>query len=170
MAAETYLDLVNGQQVQKRGTQAGGAGNENKLLALDGDGFVPETALPPGVGADIKELPASEALGGGDAVNVWNDGGTIKVRKADGTTTGKEANGFVKAAVALGDTAAVYYAGTNTGATGLTPGSDVFLSTATAGLATTTAPAGAGKTAQRLGVAVSATEYYFSAGPATSLA
>jgi hypothetical protein len=82
-----------------------------------------------------------------------------KVRKADATTAGKFAHGYVLAAVNNGDPATVYFEGTNTQVSGAVPG-QTFLST-TAGGFTATAPSAAGNVVQRLGVAVSATEINF---------
>ena len=108
-------------------------------------------------GADTATI-TSEALAAGDLVNIWNSGGA-KARKADATTAGKEAHGFVLAAFGSGVPAAVYFEGTNTAVTGLTPGPQ-FLNT-TAGAASSTAPSGSGNVVQRVGVAVSATAFNF---------
>jgi len=90
---------------------------------------------------------------------VWNDGGTAKVRKADATTAGKEAHGFVLSAVTSGNPATVYFEGTNTQVTGQTPG-PVYLQT-TAGAGGTTIPSASGNVVQQVGVAVSATAVNF---------
>ena len=92
-------------------------------------------------------------------MNVWNDSGTPKARKADATTAGKEAHGFVLSAASSGASATVYFEGANTGVTGLT-GGNVFLST-TAGGCTNTAPSATGNVVQRVGIAVGATELNF---------
>ena len=125
--------------------------------------------MPVGIGADSKILPASENLAAGDLVNVWTDTGTAKARKADATVAGKEANGFVLAAVTLGQNATVYFDGTNTQLSGLTPGAVYYLST-TAGGVTTTPPSGSGNVVQRVGRAVSATELTFEPGEPITLA
>ena len=109
-------------------------------------------------GADTGTVTTSEALAAGDLVNIWNSSGA-KARKADATTAGKEAHGFVLAAFGSGVPAAVYFEGTNTAVTGLTPGPQ-FLNT-TAGAASSTAPSGSGNVVQRVGVAVSATAFNF---------
>ena len=79
-----------------------GAGDAGKIPALDATGKLDNSLMPVGIGADSKILPASENLAAGDLVNVWNDSGTAKARKADATIAGKEANGFVLSAVTLG--------------------------------------------------------------------
>lgn len=139
-------------------TSSAGAGDSGKLVALDGAGRIDSTMMPVGIGADTATITASEALSAGDFVNVHNSAGA-KVRKADASTSGKEAHGFVLSAVSSSASATVYFEGTNTAVTGQTPG-PVFLS-ATPGLATSTAPSSSGNVVQRIGFATSATEINF---------
>lgn len=148
-------------------TSSAGAGDAAKIVQLDGTGRIDNTMMPVGVGADVATIAAGENLAAGDFVNVYNDS-VAKARKADATTSGKEAHGFVLAAVTSGNNATVYFEGTNTGVTGLTPGV-VFLAT-TAGGATGTAPSSSGNVVQRLGVAVSATAINFEPHPPVVLA
>lgn len=131
----------------------------NKLVMTGGDGRIDVSVLPTGVGADTAVINASEALAAGDLVNIWNNSGTANVRKADASTAGKEAHGFVLAAVASGASATVYFEGTNTQMTGLTPGRQ-YLST-TPGKTSATAPTGSGQVVQVVGFAVSATAMNF---------
>ncbi len=145
-----------------------GAGDAGKIPALDSAGRLDNSMMPVGIGADTASIAASENLAAGDFVNVHNSTGA-KVRKADASTSGKEADGFVLAAVTSGNNATVYFEGTNTQVTGLTPG-PVFLSASSAGAATGTAPSTAGQVVQRLGVATSATAVNFERGPAIVLA
>lgn len=135
-----------------------GAGDSGKVLRLDGAGRIDPTAMPVGIGADTQSIQASENLSAGDFINVWNSTGA-RVRKADATTAGKHAMGFVLSAVTSGANATVYFEGTNTAVTGQTPG-DVFLAT-TAGTATTTAPNASGNVVQPIGIATSATSINF---------
>lgn len=144
-----------------------GAGDAGKTVKLDGSGRIDSTMMPVGIGADTASIQASENLAAGDFVNIHNSGGA-RVRKADATTAGKEAHGFVLGAVSSGATATVYFEGTNTGVSGMTPGT-VFLHT-TAGGATGTAPSGSGNVVQKLGVAVSATAINFERGEPIVLA
>lgn len=145
-----------------------GAADAGKTLLLDASGRIASTAMPVGIGADTASLPASEALAAGDLVNIWSDGGAFKVRKADASAAGKEAHGFVLSAVSAGAAATVYFEGTNTQMTGLTPGA-LFLSD-TAGQAQASAPTGAGKVVQRVGFAVSATALNFQSSQPVVLA
>ena len=135
----------------------------NKLVMTGGDGKIDVSVLPTGVGADTAVINASEALAAGDLVNIWNNSGTANVRKADASTAGKEAHGFVLAAVASGQPATVYFEGTNTQMTGLTPGRQ-YLST-TPGKTSATAPTGSGQVVQVVGFAVSATAMNFQSSP-----
>jgi hypothetical protein len=141
-------------------TSSAGAGDSGKLPALDAAGRLDPTFMPVGVGADTASITTSEALAAGDFVNVWNSTGA-KVRKADATTAGKHAMGFVLAAFGSAVSATVYFEGTNTAVTGQTPG-DVFLAT-TAGGATATAPSASGNVVQSIGFATSPTAVNFQA-------
>lgn len=168
MAAKKFLRLVAGVFTEVAATVASaGAGNDGDLVALDATGRLDNSVMPPGIGADTKSIAASEALAAGDWVNVWNSTGA-KVRKADATTAGKEAHGFVLAAVSSGANATVYFEGTNTQVTGQTPG-PVYLQT-TAGTGGATIPSASGNVVQNLGVALSATEVNFERGAPVTLA
>lgn len=168
--ADKYLYNNGGAITEKEAkASSAGAGDAGKIPALDGTGRLDNSMMPIGMGADTKDLPASEGLSGGDFVNVWLDGATVKVRKADATTAGKEADGFVLEAVESGATATVYFEGTNTARSGLTAGTEYFLS-ATAGGAVATAPSGSGNVVQRIGKALSATEISFEKGTPIVLA
>lgn len=126
----------------------------NKVVKLDGSGKLDVTVMPSGIGADTAIITASEALSAGDWVNIYNNSGA-KVRKADATTTGKLAHGYVTAAVSNGNPATVYFEGSNSNVTGMTPG-EVYLST-TPGVGTNTPPSTAGNVVQKIGFATSAT-------------
>lgn len=144
-----------------------GAADAGKVAQLDGSGRLDTTMMPVGIGADSALIAASEALVAGDLVNIWNSSGA-KVRKADPATAGKEAHGFVLTGVASAATATVFFEGTNTAVTGLTPGPQ-FLG-ATAGKSTNTPPTGTGKVVQRVGFATSATTLNFNSGEPIVLA
>lgn len=143
--------------VNSVGTSAG-AGDSGKLPSLDGSGRLDNSFMPVGIGADTAAIATSETLAAGDFVNIWDSTGA-KVRKADATTAGKEAHGFVLSAFTHPTTATVYFEGTNTAVSGKTPGVQ-FLQT-TAGTSGSTAPSSSGNVVQKLGVAVSATAINF---------
>jgi len=144
-----------------------GAGDVGKIPQLDAAGRLDNSFMPTGIAADTAAITASEALLAGDLVNIWNSTGA-KARKADAATSGKRAHGFVLAAVSSSATATVYFEGTNTQVTGLTPG-ELFLSATTPGLATSTAPSATGQTVQRVGFATAATAMNFQAGEPITL-
>lgn len=154
MAAKKYLSMVSGLITEIAGiVTSAGAGDDGKFPVLDATGKLDNSFMPPGIGADTQVITASEALAAGDLVNVWNSTGA-KVRKADATVSGKEAHGFVLAAVLSSGAATVYFEGSNTGVTGLTPGVQ-YLQT-TAGTAGATPPSGSGNVVQRVGFATAA--------------
>lgn len=146
----------------------GGAGQANKIPALDLSGRLDSTMMPTGIGAETSIVPAFGALAAGDLVNVFNDGGVMKARKADASSAVAPANGFVLAAVADTANATVYWGGLNNAVTGLTPGQH-YLST-TAGASNHVAPSTAGNIVQRVGVAVSSTVLNFNPQDAILLA
>lgn len=139
-----------------------GAADQFKIVSTNNAGLLDLSLMPSGIGPDTASVVASENLAAGDFVNIWNDTGTAKARKADANTSGKHAHGFVLAAVTSGDPATVYLEGTNTQITGATPG-DLFLSATTAGgfASTPPNPGTAGQVVQRLGVATSANTISF---------
>ncbi len=140
-------------------TATGGAGQASKIPALDLSGRLDPTMMPTGIGAETSAIEAFGALAAGDFVNVFNDGGIAKVRKADASTGVAPANGFVLAAYTTGQTATVYWSGLNNQVSGLTPGMH-FLST-TPGASNHVAPSASGNIVQRLGFAVSSTVINF---------
>ncbi|NTV26670.1 MAG: hypothetical protein HGB01_10755 [Chlorobiaceae bacterium] len=163
MAAQKFLSIVNGVKTLLQAiTSSAGAADAGKMVALDDAGRLDNSMMPVGIGADTKAIVASENLSAGDFVNVYNDSGTPKVRKADATTAGKECNGFVLAAVTSGQNATVYFEGTNTQRTGLTIGTRYVLGTTAGGIvAKASAPSATGNVQQEVGVAISATEISF---------
>lgn len=154
--ASGFLD----QSITNAVTTSAGAGSSGQLTALDNTGRLDQSFMPVGVVPETASIVASEALADGDFVNVYNNAGVFNVRKADGSTTGKEAHGFVLAAVLSAGTALVYFEGSNTHLTSLTAG-DQYLSETTAGKSTATPPSGSGQVIQQLGVATSATAIKF---------
>lgn len=168
MAGDKFLFNNGGTITEKAANQtSAGAGDAGKIPALDASGRLDTSMMPVGIGADTQSIVSSENLAAGDLVNIWNSTGA-KVRKADASTSGKEAHGFVLAAVTAPAAATVYFEGNNTQVTGLTPGVQ-FLST-TPGLATGTAPSAAGNVVQRVGFASTATNLNFTSGDPVVLA
>lgn len=153
--ADKFIELSSGKLRQREATvQSTGVSEAGDIVALDGTGRLDPSVLPVGVGPDVKILEASENLGAGDYVNIWNDGGTEKVRLADSTNS-RDAHGFVKEAVTTGNDATVFFEGPNNNLSGLTPGARQYL--AASGGTTETPPAApANQIHQFLGIAVDA--------------
>jgi hypothetical protein len=162
MADGKYLTVgTGGETTEEQGiNSSSGAGDADKIPRLDAAGRLNNNMMPVGIGAPTKEIQASENLAAGDYVNIWDDSGTVKVRKADASATGagKVAHGFVLSAVTSGNDATVYFEGENTQLTGLTGGTKYFLSGSAAGEVTATAPTTSGYALQEVGIAVSTTE------------
>lgn len=142
----------------------------NKVLMTDGTGHIDSSVLPTGIGADTASITTSEALAAGDLVNIWDNAGAQKVRKADASVEGKEAHGFVLAAFGSGVAATVYFEGRNTQVTGRTNGAVQYLSAATPGAVVEAAPSGSGNVVQQVGVAVNATSLDFERGAPITIA
>lgn len=140
-----------------------GAGDANKIVATGSDGRIHSSLMPVGIGAETKSITASEALSAGDLVNLWNDSGTVKCRKADASNA-RQAHGFVLSPVSADASATVYFEGTVTDLTGLTAGSRYCLSATTPGGVSTTIPTTAGQIYQPIGYAISTTELTFEPG------
>lgn len=130
-----------------------------------------QIVVTPTASKDAAEslLVASESLDALDLVNVWDDSGTPKVRKADATDDTKPAHGFVVEDVAgasfgPGDSVRVFYTGNVLrGLVGLVPNQPYFLSE-TAGEITATPVTGTGKILQVVGYAISTTDLMFEPG------
>lgn len=156
--ADKYINVEAGLRTQKEATVTStGVAEAGDIVALDANGKLDSTVMPTGIGADTSSIEASENLAAGDFINVWDDGGTTKVRKANGGAIGTRAHGFVLSAVTATQQALVYFEGNNNQVTGLVGGTNLFLSEATSGEPTGTAPSGSGDIVQSLGVATSAT-------------
>lgn len=138
-----------------------GAGDAGKVPALGGDGRFDQSMMPAGVGPAAKSIVASEALAAGNMVNVWNDAGTPKARKADASSPGKRCVGFVLAAFGAGQQALVFTESIVTGLSGLTPGVRYFLSNTVPGGITSDPVTQSGHILQFIGTAISDTELAF---------
>lgn len=167
MPANQYLDINTATGNPKRNTPvvaSGGVGDANKIVATDATGHLDPTILPPGLTVPTRPIVASEALAAGDLVNIWLNGGVSNVRKADASTTGKQADGFVDAAVLITAVATVKFPGDeNTAVTGLTIGPQ-WLSDTVPGKCMATPPTTAGHVIQRVGDADTATNLIFQPG------
>ena len=169
MPGNKYLSNAAGTVTEVIATQTSvGVADAGKIPALDANGLLASAMMPTGIAADTASVLTSEALAAGDFVNVYNLVAVANVRKADATTAGKEANGFVLQAYAIATQATVYGIGNNNAVSGRTPGKQ-FLST-TAGSSTVTAPSASGNVVQVIGAATSATNIDFVPGHVIVLA
>ena len=162
MATQRFLSRVGGENKSLKAlVVSAGATDAGKMIATNSAGKLDESLLPPGIGADVSIVDASEALGAGDFVNLFAVGGVVKARLAD-NASGRPANGYVTAAVDADAQATVYPLDSpNTALMGLTPGAEYWLGIAGAVTDTPldeTLTANANKICQCLGKAKSATE------------
>lgn len=155
MAAKKYLKLnnTNGRVAEQSATiVSAGVANEGDIVALDSTGRIDVSVLPIGVGPDFLSAVTSENVSSGDYVNVFNNAGTITVRRAD-QSNDRAAHGFVKAGVTSPAAAIVFFEGPNENRSGLTLGARYFLNTV--GGVTATPPTTG--LLQFLGIAVAST-------------
>lgn len=151
-------------------TSSAGAGDAGKIPALDGAGRLDSSMMPAGFGAEVVTITASENLAAGDFVNIHNSTG-VKVRKADASGgPAKKAHGYVLAAVTSGNPATVYFGNVNTQVTGLTVGTEYYLSHSSAGGVVSTPSTTGGHINQRVGVANAAGELLVEIGQEIELA
>lgn len=170
---QKFIKMSSGRMVEENIESINattGAPDAAKLVRTASDGKLDPSLMPTGLGADVMTITASENLAAGDFVNIWNDTGTAKARKADASSSGKEADGFVLDAVNSGQSASVYFEGRNTALSGLTIGARYYLSAAAAGTVTTTPPSGTSQVVQFIGRASSATSLAFEATDGVILA
>lgn len=163
----TYLDDADKKRKEVAGVLTSpGATSPNPagLAQLDPETGQFHPSLIPG--SEVCVIEASENLAANDLVNIWDDGGTFKVRKADASSYDTRAMGFVKESVTSGQDADVFGEGIVSGQTGLDPADEVFLSATTAGATTQTPPASSGDIWQAVGTPISATQFKFEKGEA----
>jgi hypothetical protein len=158
MAGQKFLILNNGKRELKAGSQSSaGAANAGDIVALNNEGLIDSSMLQD---IDVTSIVSSENLSSGDYVNIFDDGGTVKVRKADNTNE-RPAMGYVKDNVTAPAAVNVFFEGANTNLSGLTEGARIYLGTAGGVIETPldpTNPSDDGKIHQLLGIAISETE------------
>jgi hypothetical protein len=154
-----YLANSSGQITEVQPvTTSSGATDATKIAQLDATGKWDITLMPSGLGVPTVALATSETVAAGDLINIWNDSGTAKARKAD-CSNGRRAHGYVLSGASSGTTATVYVQDNLTGLSGLTPGAAYYLSTT--GGYSTSAPTTAGQISQEVGTAISTTVISF---------
>lgn len=167
MATQKVLVLDTTTNLAKEltpNTASAGVADAGKVVALNSSGVLDSTMMPPGAGGASLSLATTENLAAGAMVNVDSTG---KARNANATDATKPAVGFVLAATTSPANATVYFPGQIvTGVSGLTVGAPVYLSAASPGGVTSTAPSGAGNLVQQLSpAAISASEFVFQPAP-----
>jgi hypothetical protein len=158
--AQGFLARVAGKTRQIFATVVSlGAASAGDVVGLGADGRLDASVLPAGIGANVVQAVASEAIGAGKFVELFDDAGVLKMRLAD-NSNGRPAWGYVKGAVALAASGAAYRLNTvNANLSGLTAGADYWLGTAGGVVDTPLDPAvDIGELDQYLGRASSATE------------
>lgn len=146
---------------------AGPPGETGHVLTLYPDPLHAQWRPPAasGGGATISvEVVTTEALAAGDLVNVFDQTGSKRSRRANAANA-RRAHGFVKDAFAPGDVAVVFLIGVNENVSGKTAGRTLFLSGTTPGACTHTAPTGAGVYAQSVGYAIEGDSMMFVYSP-----
>lgn len=138
-----------------------GTGDADKIVKLNAQGKINDNMLPSGVGEDTFQAEASESLAAGDFINLFDDAGVLKMRKADASNN-RRAHGFVRLSVNMGESGAAYGAGyINDQLTGLTQATTYYLGETAGGVATSGPASAANVIHQEVGFAFSATELYF---------
>lgn len=158
--AQGFLARVAGKTKQIIATVvSAGAADAGKIVGLGADGRLDTSVLPAGIGANVVQAVASEAIGAGKFVELFDDAGVLKMRLAD-NSNGRAAWGYVKTAVSSAASGAAYRLNTvNASLSGLTAGADYWLGTAGGVIATPLDPVtDIGSLDQYLGRASSATE------------
>lgn len=107
--------------------------------------------------ATLLSFTSGEALTAGDAVYV-SSSGTVSKAMANAESTSLGFVGLARSTVGSGAALQVIVGGRISGLSGLTAGSRYYLSAATAGASTTTAPSASGQQVALVGIAMSATE------------
>ncbi|BDP42944.1 hypothetical protein DAETH_29130 [Deinococcus aetherius] len=145
-------------------TSTAGAADAGKIAQTDANGQWHPSLIP---NINTITFTASEAIAAGALINIYDSGsGVVRIRNATNAGAGTRAHGYAPAAIAASASGTVYLtSGLISGLSGLTPGAQYVLGTA-GGLATAI-PTATGSIAQPVGVAKSATELSFNAGPVT---
>ena len=156
MAIQRLLALIGGRQAEYVPIAVGaGAASAGQVLAANAAGQIDQTFMPSGIGPDTQLLIASEAISAGALVNIWSNAGVSSARNADGSTSGKQADGFVLAAAASGAQATVYLSGLDIAVSGLAPGL-AYLSDTAVGATMSAGAVTAGHSYQQVGVVTAA--------------
>lgn len=106
---------------------------------------------------ETQSITATEPISAGDFVNVYDLGGSARIRKAIATSPALRAHGYVKNAVSTGASGLVFYDKINSSISGLTSGTGYFLSDIVPGGVSLSVPTVSGRISQSLGYATTPT-------------
>lgn len=152
-----FLNITSGRTKQEDAiNSSAGAGDAGKLIKLDAAGLLDSTFIPEFEDKHV-DVVLDENVGIGDVVQAFDDGGTLKVRKASAASGAplKPMHGWMEEAGVAAETKKVHFGNGPMVRTahGFTPGNTLWLST-TAGLLTATPPSGTGQIVQLVGRAI----------------
>lgn len=165
-----FMDFISGKWTQVVPiTTSAGVADASKMAQTGADGKFDLTLMSNGVAPDQKTANANGAISARDICYVETAGTIARATAAAGTP--KEGTGWATASALTGAPVTIQDEGIIPGFTGLTPGAAYFLSDVTpGGILIDPGPTGAGKIAQFLGYAYSATELNFEPDRAAWLA
>lgn len=149
-----YLTRVAGAQVLVSTVSSGGTvAEEGAIVSLGANGLLNPNMIPVNALSTTNiVVEAAEALDAHSYINLFDDAGINKVRKADASQE-RPAHGYVELGVAAGSNATVQLTGMNK-SIGLIIGTRYFLSSTTPGAVTAIPTEDVGHIIQFLGVAV----------------
>lgn len=157
--ANKYID-INGNQVQFTVTSSGDE-SAGQGVGLNSSGKLDLSVMPTGVAPASISVLASEAITAGSLINMYNNLGTLNIRNANATDNTKPFQGFILSNVAESASVNVYFPGNViTGLSGLTPGSNYYLSKVAGGIVTDVSGYSGGNVIQYVGIALSATQLF----------
>ena len=108
--ADKYMTLDSGKRKLQEATDtSAGAADAGEIVALNSSGLIDPSMLPT---TGTKSIEVGEAVSAGDFVEIYDDGGTTKIRPAD-NSNGREANGYVLDSGAVAANVNVYFDGAN---------------------------------------------------------
>lgn len=156
-----FISWISGRltEVQPITTSAG-AGDASKMIQTDSSGLIDASLMPSGIVPDQFAGTSNGAITAKDLCYV-EAAGTI-ARATAASPTPQQCIGWATSSVATGQPVTIQLEGKITGLAGLTVGARYFLSDVSpGGLLVAPGPTGAGKYAQWVGTAVSATVLNF---------
>lgn len=163
MAGNKYLERTSSGDHHQRASvnSTAGVADANKIVSLNAFGYLDPSMIQ---GESVESFVAFEAIAAGDLVNVFDDGGTAKVRKATNTGEATRAHGFAPSSILITATGDIYmWSATIAGLSGLTVGGRYVLGTAGGVLIASSSPTADSTIVQQVGVAKTTTVFEFNA-------